>query len=159
MLTSWIQRGLLWVVAQFVLLALLLLVPPELPGLPAWPAELRALTFPLGLLLGAIGGSIGLLGLLHLGANLTPFPHPKQDGTLITGGVYALVRHPIYSGILIAAFGWALVRAGTPPLFGAVLLALFFDRKAAHEETRLNARFPEYAAYSRRTRRLLPWIY
>lgn len=156
---SWLQRGLLWVIAQFILLALLLLAPRDTAGLPEWPAELRTLLFPIGLLLGAIGGGIGLFGLLQLGTNLTPFPHPKDDSTLVTNGIYALVRHPIYAGLLIAAFGWALLRGGFPPLIIAALLLIFFDRKAAYEETRLHARFPEYAAYSRRTRRLLPWIY
>ncbi len=61
-------------------------------------------------------------GLLDLGRSLTPLPHPRDDARLVVSGVYGLVRHPIYGGIIVTSFGWALV-AASPVTLGLSLRA------------------------------------
>jgi protein-S-isoprenylcysteine O-methyltransferase Ste14 len=69
------------------------------------------------------------------------------------------VRHPIYTGIVLGALGWALAWLSVAGAAYAALLAVFFDRKARREERWLRSRFPDYAAYAHRVRRFIPGIY
>jgi protein-S-isoprenylcysteine O-methyltransferase Ste14 len=69
------------------------------------------------------------------------------------------VRHPIYGGLVLAATGWALLTAAVPALVGAALLLAFFRLKSGREEVWLRDRYPGYAAYAARTRRLIPFLY
>ena len=73
-------------------------------------------------------------------------------------GVYARVRHPIYGGIVVAAFGWGLVTASIAALVMALVIWGFFVVKSMREEAWLVERFPDYPAYRATTRRLIPWI-
>jgi protein-S-isoprenylcysteine O-methyltransferase Ste14 len=107
----------------------------------------------------ALGILLALAGLVTLGSALTPFPRPLAHTRLRQSGVYALVRHPIYSGVIFASFGWSLSWLSLPGLLVCVVVLLFFDRKSAFEERLLRIRFPEYSDYRLRVRKLLPWIY
>lgn len=144
-------------VVQLLLFAAIALVPGDL--LPAWPAWLREIALVAGVVVGVAGLALAGVSAQQLGGNLTAFPKPKDDGTLVTNGVYALVRHPIYSGVLLAALGLALVRGSTPSLLLAIGLAIFFDMKSRREEQWLARKFPEYAAYQARVKKLVPWVY
>lgn len=53
------------------------------------------------------GGGVFIAACLGLGRRLTPLPFPKESSSLVQTGVYAIVRHPIYSGGLVLAIGWA----------------------------------------------------
>ena len=64
-----------------------------------------------------------------------------------------------HGGGVIAALGWGLLSASPMTLASALLLLAFFDLKSRREEAWLGERFDGYAAYRRRTRRLIPWIY
>lgn len=152
-------RGEWYVVVQFILLALVAFGPRTLPGLPQWSPPLSTISPIVGLILGAGGGLLALAGLLHLGRNLTPLPHPKDDATLVEAGVYGLVRHPIYSGLILGAFGWALIHSSPPALLYASILLVFFDLKSRREERWLRAKFPRYAAYQQRVKKLIPFVY
>ena len=149
-------RGGAWVLAQFPLTALALFaarIGPTIPGTVLGPARwLR-----LGLVL--TGGLLFLAGALRLGSGLTPFPRPPADAHLVQSGPYGLARHPIYGGGVIAIVGWALLHGGWLGLLAAAGMAVFFDAKAGVEERWLMTRFPEYAAYRRRVRKLVPFIY
>lgn len=147
------NRGGVWVAGQFALLAAILLAPRRLPGVPEWPEPVRSPLGVVGLLLSLAGGAMAVSGAKALGHNLTPFPRPIADGDLVQDGIYGVVRHPIYSGILLGAFGWSLLRASTPSLLLGGLLALFFDRKARREEQWLREQYPGYDAYTERVRR------
>ena len=68
------------------------------------------------------------------------------------------MRHPIYGGFVLASLGWSLTWLSLPGILFSVVVLLFFDRKSAFEERLLRVRFPEYAGYARRVRKLLPWI-
>ena len=69
------------------------------------------------------------------------------------------MRHPIYGGIIVGAAGYGLVMASPLALVGAAVLLGFFRLKSAREELWLEARYPGYAAYRARTRRLVPFVY
>lgn len=152
-------RGEWYVIAQFGLFLLIGLGPATWPSLPPWPTWLGRVSPVLGGALMAAGGLLALAGLVHLGANLTPLPYPKDDARLVESGAYRLVRHPIYGGLILAAFGWGLWRQGWLTLACAVLLFWLFDRKAHREEEWLQARFPAYGAYRRRVRKFIPFLY
>jgi protein-S-isoprenylcysteine O-methyltransferase Ste14 len=69
------------------------------------------------------------------------------------------VRHPIYTGVIFAALGWSIVNWSWLAIVITVVLGVFFDRKAAHEEVMLKAKFPTYAAYKQRVKKLIPFVY
>jgi protein-S-isoprenylcysteine O-methyltransferase Ste14 len=112
-----------------------------------------------GAALTALGLLLAIAGLVSLGSALTPFPRPLANARLRQSGAYAWVRHPIYGAVVLASLGWSLAWLSLPGLLFSVVVVLFFDRKSAFEERLLRARFPEYAGYALRVRKLLPWIY
>ena len=150
-------RGEGWVALQLALLALILTA--GLAGRAAWDEPLAVVTSLLGLALMLAGGLLIGRGFLDLGRSLTPMPRPRDDAQLVETGAYALVRHPLYGGLLTAALGWSLLMASPPALLLAAALAVFFDLKARREEAWLRQRYPGYASYMTRTRRLIPWFY
>ncbi|MFO7170839.1 MAG: isoprenylcysteine carboxylmethyltransferase family protein [Chloroflexota bacterium] len=150
-------RGEGWVVAQLALFAAIALAPRRVPGLPEWPAELRGAASLAGGALMLLGAGAAGLGALQLGRSLTIFPRPKEDGALVQTGLYRVVRHPIYGGIVLGAIGFSLLRAGVPSLLLSLALWAFFELKARREEAWLAEQFPEYQEYMRRVRaRILP---
>lgn len=152
------SRGEWYVVAQMMLFALLLLGPSTWPG-GGWTAPYTWLGRVFGGVLLALGIAISLLACLHLGKNLTALPQPRKDAVLVVAGIYRFVRHPIYSGVLLAAFGWALWVNGWLTLGYASLLLIFLDIKSRREEIWLEQKFPEYREYRQRVRKLLPYVY
>ena len=149
-------RGEGWVIIQFVLLGVVAV--SGLAG-PAWGGQARVVTSVLGAVLLALGLLLAGRGLLDLREALTPLPHPRDGASLVHTGSYRLVRHPIYGGIIIGAAGYGLLMASPLTLAGAAVLLGFFRLKSGREEVWLEARYPGYAAYRVRTRRLLPLIY
>jgi len=147
------------VAAQGLLFLLVAFGPRSAFGLPPWPAPAAGLASGAGVALLALGATICAAAALHLGNNLTPLPHPRDDASLVTTGPYRYVRHPIYCGVLLLALGWALFVQGWLTLLYAALLFVFFDIKSRKEEAWLMARFPAYAAYRQRVRKLIPFLY
>jgi len=144
-------------VTQLVLLAAIAFGPRRLG--PDWPGPLAATATVVGLSLALVGGGLALAGALKLGRNLTPLPAPGADARLIRSGAYRVVRHPIYSGLILAAAGWALfIQGGLTLLFVLALFGLL-DAKSRYEERLLVARFDDYADYQRRVCRLIPFLY
>jgi protein-S-isoprenylcysteine O-methyltransferase Ste14 len=81
----------------------------------------------------------------------------KEDHQLIQSGPYAYVRHPIYTGMLIAAAGTALVVGEWHCVIGVVIALTGFSRKAANEEALLASEFgDQYREYRERTGFLTP---
>jgi len=152
------SRGEGYVVLQAVLFALILIGPSDWPGF-AWPEPLRAASEGLGWILMAAGFVVAVIAARHLGPNLTPLPRPRDEAHLVVSGLYRIVRHPIYFGVLLLAGGWALYRHGTLTLVYVAVLGVFFDLKSRREEGWLVERFPEYSDYQRRVRKLIPWVY
>ncbi len=149
------ERGGWWVVVQFVLIGLVVLASgmdgPVLPG----GSFLRVV----GVVLAAAGLVQASLGLLQLGDRLTPFPEPLDGGGIVHGGIYSIVRHPIYGGIVLGLVGVGSFRASVYGVLLAGIAGVFFWLKAGREEVRLTRRFPHYADYREETRaRLVPWV-
>ncbi len=153
------RRGEWYVVIQVVLFGLVVLGPRSWPGLVAWTSPFAELGLVAGVLLALLGGLLSLSGVLRLGSNLTAVPYPKDQATLVETGPYKIVRHPIYSGLILMAFGWALWIHGWLTLVYAAILLAFFDVKSRREERWLNDKFSDYAAYQKRVRKLVPFIY
>lgn len=143
-----------WVIGQFIIVAAILgstfITRLELP-------------FFVPLVGGAllvVGGMIAGLGLLSLGSNLTPLPKPKGNNHfLVTSGVYSIVRHPIYSGVALAALGWTLWWGTLLGIALAIVLFIWFDLKSRREEKWLVEKYPEYALYQTRVKKLIPFVY
>ncbi len=126
---------------------------------PAWTGEVRLASTALGALLVGAGGLLALRGVLDLGDSLTAVPRPTDRGHLVEHGVYAMVRHPIYSGLIMGAVGWGLATASPLAVGGGLVLGVFFDLKSRREEAWLAERYQAYPDYRRRTRKLIPWVY
>jgi len=105
------------------------------------------------------GALLAGAGTLSLGRNLTPLPHPKEGARLVETGAYRLVRHPIYGGIVLLAYGWGLCARSWLPLGYATLVFIFLDLKSRREERWLIEKYSGYAGYRKRTRKLIPFIY
>jgi protein-S-isoprenylcysteine O-methyltransferase Ste14 len=88
----------------------------------------------------------------------TPYitPDPNRKAGLITSGIYARLRHPIYAGVLLAAFGVALAHGGAIVWVVMAALYIFFYAKSRYEEALLLHVYPKYADYMKRTGRFLP---
>jgi protein-S-isoprenylcysteine O-methyltransferase Ste14 len=153
------RRGEWYVVLQFVLFALVAAGPPTWDGLPAWPIPDGPMAAGAGALLIAGGAALAIAGARQHGAGLQALPYPRDGGTLLISGPYRIVRHPIYSGAVCIALGWAVWRRGWFTLSYVALLFALFDAKARREERWLVERFPSYAGYQRRVRRLVPFLY
>ncbi len=111
---------------------------------------------PVFLVLSGLGFLFILTALLQLNTNLSPFPKPKNNATLITSGIYKYVRHPIYSGILFALFFLALYFNSFYKLGIVLLLVLLFRYKSNYEEEQLCLKYPNYRDYRQNTGRFFP---
>ena len=155
----WGQRGEWYVVIQFLFFVLIFLVPLLGPKLFEWPNPWDMIGIGLGFALGLIGVLMALTGVLSLGRNLTAVPHPKDDAVLVESGAFRIVRHPIYSGIILGAFGWGFLNNSLLALLLALILFLFFDIKSRREEQWLSEKYSNYPTYQARVRKLIPLIY
>jgi protein-S-isoprenylcysteine O-methyltransferase Ste14 len=112
----------------------------------------------IGTLLVGLGIAFAIAARVTLGRNWGMPMSRKEDAELVTGGPYAFVRHPIYTGILIALLG-TLIEYG-PLWLPALLLSVpYFIYSARREETLMCEQFPgQYPAYMQRTKMLLPFV-
>jgi protein-S-isoprenylcysteine O-methyltransferase Ste14 len=125
---------------------------------PRWPhADEPWLRIAGGLLVFA-AVAIFLVSRLGLGKSFTPLPKPADRGSLQTTGIYAYVRHPIYTAVVIIGVGLALLTSALVFVPTAVIAVVFW-LKSLREEAWLAERYPEYAAYRRATpHRFVPWV-
>jgi len=150
------ERGGWWVLAQFPLILAVILLA-EWTGRPF--ADAARIWVIAGGVICLAGTLLFIAATATLGSAMTPFPRPVEKSRLRTRGVYAMVRHPIYTSVLLMGSGWALLRLSGLALIAVLVLFVFFDRKAAREERWLMERFPEYSEYRVRVCKLIPWIY
>jgi protein-S-isoprenylcysteine O-methyltransferase Ste14 len=113
----------------------------------------------LGLALFALGLAFAIWARIHIGRNWGTPMTQKDEPELVTSGPYHLVRHPIYSGILIAGLGTAVALSWLW-LFAVVPAGVYFLYSATVEERFLTEQFPdEYPSYRRSTKMLVPFIF
>lgn len=142
----------LLVAAQMGLLVLLVVVPRR----GGWQVPV-ALAVGCGVLV-AVGLVLMVVAGTALGRGLTATPLPNVHAQLRTGGLYRYARHPIYSGLLLAAAAFTVGTGSVSRLVVLVLLMRLLNVKARWEEIRLAQRFAGYAAYAARTPRfILRW--
>jgi protein-S-isoprenylcysteine O-methyltransferase Ste14 len=91
--------------------------------------------------------------------HVNPLPDLRRGARLLTTGPYRYVRHPMYTGVILIALAWLLDNFTAGRLVAAVVLLTDLLLKAAYEESLLRKRFPEYAAYQKRTKRMIPFVY
>ena len=112
-----------------------------------------------GVVLMVVGFSITIWARLILGSNWSATVTVKENHELITSGPYRLVRHPIYSGLLLAIVGSALPREDLRAVAAILLFIGSLLRKAGIEEGRMIATFGDgYRAYRSRTKMVIPYI-
>ena len=142
--------GWLFVAAQAVLLAAIVVTPgAELWDRPVWLVTVAGIFIVAGIVIAAIAA-------LRLGSGLTASPMPNAAGQLQTDGLYRLVRHPVYTGLILALIGAAL-RSGSAVTAALVIATIgFFALKARWEERRLADRYPDYPRYAESTPRFVP---
>jgi protein-S-isoprenylcysteine O-methyltransferase Ste14 len=143
-----------WVLGQSVLMLAVVALGVAHRG--AWQNDAA---FAAGAALFALGAVVGVWGVRSLGGSRTPNPTPKTDAELVQHGIYRRLRHPLYSSVMLASLGWALLWQSAAALLATAVLCVFFDAKARLEERLLLAKFPEYAAYRGLTWRFIPWVY
>jgi len=111
----------------------------------------------LGVLLTAVGIAIALWARWHLGANWSGIVTLKEGHQLIRTGPYRAIRHPIYTGILIAILGTAVTIGELRALLAVFILWLSFYVKARREESFLSKEFgPGFLEHKRQTGMFLP---
>ncbi len=150
------KHGEWYVVAQMGLIFILFFGPRFWRGWPFPPSELASVVGIFSL----VSGSLLLIsGILRMGANVTALPYPKPESTLIETGPYRVVRHPMYSGVILISFGWALCIHSWLAIGIALVIFGFLDLKSRREEAWLKEKFPGYGSYQQRVRKLVPLIY
>jgi protein-S-isoprenylcysteine O-methyltransferase Ste14 len=154
------DRGNRWVIGAIAVLGLL-------NGyLPAYTDRMEFGTIDgdairwLGVVLFAAGGALRLWPVFVLGRRFSGLVAIQPGHTLVTSGVYGVIRHPSYLGLLVNSLGWVLAfRSAVGVLLTALMIPPIVARIRA-EEALLRAQFDEeYGAYCARTSRLIPGLY
>jgi len=113
----------------------------------------------IGLALFALGLGLAVWARVHLGRNWGTPMAQKDEPELVTSGPYRLMRHPIYSGILVAAIGTAVALSWLW-LTAVALAGIYFVYSATVEERYLTEQFPDdYPPYKRSTKMLVPFVF
>ena len=117
-------------------------------------------TFWTGAAVTAAGLIFSVWARRHLGSNWSREVTVKQGHELIRTGPYAIVRHPIYTGLLIAFFGCAIARGEWGGLVAVVLVFIALWLKLSLEEKWMREQFGQaYDLYSRQVAALLPFVF
>jgi protein-S-isoprenylcysteine O-methyltransferase Ste14 len=154
------DRGNRWVLAAFGVIGLLMAyIPAYTDRMEFWTLDGDAVRW-LGVALFSAGGALRIWPVFVLGHRFSGLVAIQPGHTLVTSGVYGVIRHPSYLGLLVNSLGWALAfRSGVGVLLTALTIPPLVARIRA-EEALLRTQFGgEYDAYRRRTSRLIPGIY
>ena len=111
-----------------------------------------------GVILFLSGLALAVWARVHLGRNWGMPMTAKDDPELVTSGPYRLIRHPIYSGILLGVFGTSLA-TNVDLLIAVGMIGAYFLYSATVEERILTRSFPAtYPSYKARTKMLIPFV-
>jgi protein-S-isoprenylcysteine O-methyltransferase Ste14 len=154
------DRGNRWVIGALALLGLLAaFLPAYTDRIGFWTLDGDTLRW-LGVVLFTAGSALRLWPVFVLGHRFSGLVAIQPGHTLVTSGVYGLIRHPSYLGLLVNSLGWGLAfRSGVGVLLVALMIPPLLARIGA-EERLLRTEFgAEYDAYRARTSRLIPGLY
>lgn len=138
--------------------SLLVFLQFVLIGLIAYPTRLPEISWLSG---GLFASGLAVFALAFWSMRPRVFsvmPEPKAGGHLVTTGVYALVRHPMYLAVLLCAGGASLAYGLYWKWALSAAIAAILWAKLRREERMLSERYRGYAAYRRRTKALLPFL-
>ena len=141
----------------FVSIQLLLFVLYFIP-LFDWFIEPYLIVKYISIAFAIIGVIIFFIAIIQLDKNLTPFPTPKSNGTLIQSGLYKYIRHPVYSGIILTSLGFGIYNGIVWRIGIGIMLWILFYFKSIYEEKMLSGRFTEYEEYVKKTNRFFPFL-
>jgi len=111
-----------------------------------------------GTVLLAIGLVILFAGFKGLGKSLTANPVPIEDGKLVTTGIFSIVRHPIYLGLLVVTLGLVVSSGVWAQILVWAALAMLLTYKMRWEEVLLTAKYKGYAEYMNKVPGLVPGL-
>jgi len=149
-----------WVIVAFVLIGLLdIYLPAYADRKDFWTIDGDTIRW-LGVFLFAAGGALRIWPVFVLGHRFSGLVAIQPGHTLVTGGIYGVIRNPSYLGLLVNSLGWGLAfRSWVGVLLTAILIPPLLERIGA-EERLLRSQFDgEYDIYCARTSRLIPWLY
>ena len=154
------DRGNRWVLVAFALIGILgAYLPAYTDRKEFWTFDGEGIRW-LGVALFAVGGALRLWPVFVLGHRFSGLVAIQPGHSLVTSGVYGVIRHPSYLGLLVSSLGWGLAfRSGVGVLLTALTVPPLLARIRA-EERLLHTQFgSDYDAYSARTARLIPGLY
>jgi protein-S-isoprenylcysteine O-methyltransferase Ste14 len=154
------DRGNRWVLAVFAMIGLVgAWLPAYTDRKDIWTIDGDALRW-IGVALFIAGGMLRMWPVFVLGHRFSGLVAIQPGHKLVTGGVYSLIRHPSYLGLLINSLGWALAfRSLAGVILTVITLAPLIARINA-EEALLHSQFgAEYDTYRSHTSRLIPGVY
>jgi protein-S-isoprenylcysteine O-methyltransferase Ste14 len=154
------DRGNRWVIAAFGLIGVLAAYLPAYTDRRGfWTIDGETVRW-LGVVLFTAGGGLRLWPVFVLGHRFSGLVAIQPGHELVTSGIYRVIRHPSYLGLIVNSLGWALAfRSGVGVLLTALLIPPLLARIHA-EERLLRTQFGvEYVAYCNRTWRLIPGLY
>jgi protein-S-isoprenylcysteine O-methyltransferase Ste14 len=153
-------RGNRWVIPVFVIIGFLnAYLPAYTDRRELWTIDGDTIRW-VGVALFAAGGALRIWPVFVLGERFSGLVAIQPGHTLVTAGIYGVIRHPSYLGLLINSLGWSLAfRSGVGVLLTVSLVPLLLVRINA-EEKLLHSQFgDDYNAYRSHTRRLIPRVY
>jgi protein-S-isoprenylcysteine O-methyltransferase Ste14 len=154
------DRGNRWVIAAFALIGLLeAYLPAYTDRQEFWTIDGDAIRW-IGVVLFAAGGALRLWPVFVLGDRFSGLVAIQPGHTLVTSGIYGVIRNPSYLGLLVNSLGWSLAFRSVIGLLLTTLLILPLIARIRAEERLLRAQFgAEYDAYCARSSRLIPGLY
>lgn len=114
----------------------------------------------LGVFLFGLGGALRLWPVFVLGDRFSGLVAIQPGHRLVTSGVYGIIRHPSYLGLIVSLLGWGLAfRSGVGVLLAVLTIPPLISRIRAEERLLADQFGADYEAYRARTSRLIPGIY
>ena len=149
-----------WVLTAFGIIGLLIgYVPAYTDRVGFWTIDGETMRW-IGVMLFAAGGALRIWPVFVLGNRFSGLVAIQPGHRLVTAGIYGVIRHPSYLGLIISTLGWVLAfRSGVGVVLTALLVVPLLARIRA-EEKLLSSQFgEEYEAYRAKTARLVPGVF
>ena len=151
---SFLSSGIVWVVIALIAVEL---VSPDILGARILPSSIWLSL--VGLIITVAGLGFAVWARVHLGKNWSMMPAIRIEHTLTRTGPYRYVRHPIYTGLILALLGTAIGIGYLWVFFGVVLAIVMFVIKFRLEEQILEGEFgAKYAEYKKEVKALIPYV-
>lgn len=156
----WDFRIVIVIIAGIVVLLTRFHIIEHIPLLPIVIIPLSPVVLAVGIIFALTGFIIAIIARHTLGGNWSSNIDLKKNHTLMTTGIYGYMRHPIYTGTILMLLGLVCVIGNVLSILLTFLATWFLQYKIKQEEILLSRHFPkEYAAYKKRTKTLIPFIF